>query len=76
MKVIQMTLDEDLIKEVDKTVKKLGTTRSAFTRQALKESLVHLKQLELEEKHKKGYLKKPIKKDEFNDWENEQVWIN
>ena len=66
-----MTLDENLIKEVDKTVKKLGTTR-----EALKKSLKYMKQLELEKKHRHGYLKKPIKSDEFSDWENEQIWVD
>ena len=36
MKTVQMTLDENLIVSVDKMAKRLGTTRSAFTRQALK----------------------------------------
>ena len=36
MKTVQMTLDENLVKAVDSAAKKLGTTRSAFTRQALR----------------------------------------
>ena len=39
MKTIQMTLDEQLINDVDKVIKKIGTTRSAFTRIALKHEL-------------------------------------
>ena len=34
MKTVQMTLDEDLVKSVDKLVKELDTTRSEFTRTA------------------------------------------
>ena len=29
---------------------------------------------ELEEKHKEGYLKSPVKPGEFSAWEDEQVW--
>ena len=39
MKTVQMTLDENLVKAVDRAAKKLRTTRSAFTRQALRSAL-------------------------------------
>ena len=39
MKTVQMTLEEALVKSVDQAAKKLHTTRSAFTRLALKEAL-------------------------------------
>ena len=39
MKTVQMTLGENLIKAVDSAAKKLGTTRSAFTREALRSAL-------------------------------------
>jgi len=39
MKTVQMTLDESLVREVDKAAKRLGTTRSAFARKALREAL-------------------------------------
>jgi len=35
MKTVQMTLDDELVEAVDALVKKLHTTRSAFTRKAL-----------------------------------------
>ncbi len=74
MKTVQMTLDEDLVASVDKVAKRLGTTRSAFTRQALKTALREVRINELEQKHREGYKRKPIKRGEFNDWETEQVW--
>ena len=76
MKTVQMTLEEELIKQVDKTIKKLGTTRSAFTRVALKHELENLRIKELELKHIEGYKNKPVKKNEFDVWEKEQVWID
>lgn len=74
MRTVQMTLEDDLIATVDKTVKKLGTSRSAFMREALRSALEHLRTKELERKHREGYRKKPVKKGEFDLWEQEQVW--
>jgi metal-responsive CopG/Arc/MetJ family transcriptional regulator len=74
MKTVQMTLDEDLVKAIDSAAKKLGTTRSAFTRQALRSALKELRVKELELKHREGYKRKPVKRGEFSDWESEQVW--
>jgi metal-responsive CopG/Arc/MetJ family transcriptional regulator len=74
MKTVQMTLDESLVKAVDSAAKKLGTTRSGFTREALRSALkeVHVKELEF--RHREGYKRKPVKRGEFSDWESEQVW--
>jgi metal-responsive CopG/Arc/MetJ family transcriptional regulator len=76
MKTIQMTLDQALIDEIDMEVKKLGTTRSAFTRKALRKYLQHLHSKELEEKHRRGYEKHPVEQYECGGWEKEQVWID
>ena len=74
MKTVQMTLDEKLVAAVDKAAKKIGTTRSAFTRAALRQALERLKTQGLERRHRVGYARKPVRGDEFSDWENEQVW--
>lgn len=74
MKTIQMTLDEKLISEVDEAVKSLHTTRSAFARAAFKEKLEHLKLKKMERQHRQGYKRKPTTSEEFDDWEEEQVW--
>ncbi len=74
MKTIQMTLDDKLVENVDKVVKKLKTTRSAFTRDALREAIKKQNIMNKELKHKKGYQEKPVKKSEFSVWENEQEW--
>jgi len=75
MKTVQMTLEEDLLTTVDKVVKRLGTTRSAFTRQALKIAVREVQINELERKHREGYKRKPVKRGEFDNWEAEQVWV-
>ena len=74
MKTVQMTLDEDLVKEVDRVSKLLHTTRSAFTRKALREALVRYSLEKLERKHRQGYERHPVAADEFSVWEKEQAW--
>ena len=66
MKTVQMTLDEGLLFAVDKVAKRLGTTRSAFTRQALKAAVKEARTSELERKHREGYKRKPVKRSEFS----------
>jgi metal-responsive CopG/Arc/MetJ family transcriptional regulator len=69
-----MTLDDDLVAQVDQVVKAIETTRSAFTRDALRLALKQYQTLELEKKHRKGYEKHPVNSKEFEVWEDEQVW--
>lgn len=74
MKVVQMTLDENLVVTVDKVAKRLGTTRSAFTRDALRAALDAIRVRELERRHREGYARRPVRKREFSISEREQVW--
>lgn len=74
MRTVQMTLDEELVAAVDEAAKRLGTTRSAFTRDALRSALGRIRTKELERKHREGYARKPVKRGEFSIWEGEQIW--
>jgi metal-responsive CopG/Arc/MetJ family transcriptional regulator len=74
MKAIQMTLEEDLVAEVDRLVRKLKTTRSAFAREALRDALAKHRVRELERKHRLGYQKHPAESGEFDIWQTEQQW--
>ena len=74
MRTIQMTLDDDLVKAVDRVSKQLQTSRSAFTRKALREALARYNLEQLERKHRQGYQKHPVAVDEFSVWETEQDW--
>lgn len=74
MKTIQMTLDEDLVKAVDRVSKELHTNRSAFARKALREALARYSLERLERKHREGYERHPVDADEFSVWEAEQTW--
>ena len=75
MRTVQMTLDEDLVSAVDKAAKQLGTTRSAFAREALRDALRRVRVKELEQRHQEGYARRPVKRGEFSVWEREQVWV-
>ena len=69
-----MTLDERLVDRVDRAARKLGKSRSAFTRDALREALTRLVTLEKERQHRRGYAARPVEAGEFDDWSKEQVW--
>ena len=74
MKTIQITIDEQLLNEVDTVVRKLGTNRSAFIRDALQLALKRKQIAALERQHIAGYKRFPTEPDEFNVWQTDQVW--
>ena len=74
MKTVQMTLDDNLVTAVDRVAKKIHTTRSAFTRDALRDALAKFNVARLEQKHRKGYKSLPVNKAEFSVREDEQAW--
>lgn len=74
MRTVQMTLDESLVRDVDRVAKRLGTTRSAFARDALRAALERLRVEELERRHREGYTRHPVTRAEHAVWEGEQVW--
>lgn len=76
MKNVQISLDEDLVKEVDRLAKRLHSTRSALTRDALRDALTRHNVSQFEQKHRSGYTVKPEKKEEFSVWESEQAWAS
>jgi len=74
MKTIQMTIDEPLLTEVDRLIRSLNTTRSAFIREALQLALRKYQLLELERQHAEGYARWPVQPGEFDIWVDEQAW--
>ncbi|MDX1777126.1 MAG: ribbon-helix-helix protein, CopG family [Desulfobulbales bacterium] len=74
MKTVQMTLDDELVKEVDEIVKEQKTSRSEFTRKALRHALQQFRDEQREKAHRSGYEKKPVAPEEFSPWEDEQQW--
>ncbi|MFO0837626.1 MAG: ribbon-helix-helix protein, CopG family [Phycisphaerae bacterium] len=74
MRVVQMTLDEELVAAVDQAIRRLKTTRSAFTRAALQAALDRVRENELERRQRAGYARKPVRRGEFDRWAREQAW--
>ncbi len=74
MKVVQLTMDADLVERVDSRAKRLGTTRFGFTRAALRVALERYDQAELEDLHRAGYRANPPLKQEFGIQEEDHAW--
>jgi metal-responsive CopG/Arc/MetJ family transcriptional regulator len=74
MRTVQLTLDEELVESVDKVAAELGTSRSGFTRDALRAALARARERALERKHREGYRRKPVKRGEFGLGLEEQAW--
>lgn len=74
MRTVQMTLDESLVTAVDRAARRLGTTRSAFARNALRRALEEVRTRELEAKQREGYRAHPVVAEECSVWEDEQAW--
>ncbi len=74
MRTIQMTLNDELVEDVDRVVEELHTTRSAFARAALEDAVRKHREKLLEAKHRRGYEARPVTGEEFSAWEDEQEW--
>jgi metal-responsive CopG/Arc/MetJ family transcriptional regulator len=65
-----MTLDDDLVAQVDQAVKAIEITCSAFTRDVLRLALKQYQTLELKKKYRKGYEKNPVNSKESEVWDD------
>jgi metal-responsive CopG/Arc/MetJ family transcriptional regulator len=74
METIQVVLDAKLLKQTDITAKRHKMNRSALIRRALQEHLARLRQMDLEEQDRRGYLAHPQREEEFRAWEDITAW--
>jgi metal-responsive CopG/Arc/MetJ family transcriptional regulator len=74
METIQVVLDAKLLKAADLAAKRQKVNRSALIRRALTEHLRRLREMELEEQDRRGYLKQPQREEEFRIWEDIAAW--
>jgi metal-responsive CopG/Arc/MetJ family transcriptional regulator len=74
VRTVQLTLDEALVEDVDRLVKEVGTSRSEFTRRALRSALDRHQTEAREHLHREGYERLPVEPNEVADWEEEVVW--
>ena len=74
MRTVQKTIEPTLVAAVDRLARRLGVTRSAFTRRALRAEIERVRVEDLERRHAGGYRRKPIRRSERDAWTSEQVW--
>ena len=74
MKIVQMTIDETLLMDVDQLVQTLGTNRSAFLRELLEDALYTYRIRRLEEQHAAGYAAVPQSPEEAAEWDGVRDW--
>jgi predicted transcriptional regulator len=74
LKTIRMSIDERLLRLVDKLCRARKTTRSAFIRDALEAEIRRQKIREEVARHIEGYARKPVAPGEFDVWLDEQDW--
>ena len=69
-----MTIDERLLKAVDRLCRARRLSRSALIREALETELARERIREAERQHVEGYRAKPVAPGEFDAWVAEQEW--
>lgn len=74
METIRVVLDTKLLRAADLAAKRQRVNRSALVRQALEEHLSRLRELELEEQDRRGYMARPQRDDELRVWEDAAAW--
>jgi metal-responsive CopG/Arc/MetJ family transcriptional regulator len=74
METIQVVLDTKLLRATDLAAKRQKVNRSALIRNALQQHLKRLRELELEEQDRRGYLAQPQREQEFRIWEDAAAW--
>ena len=74
LKTIQITLPDDLLAKIDRTVAELDTSRSGFARQAFEDALFRLWVEKTERQHAEAYARQPENPDEMTLWESVQDW--
>ena len=74
MKSVHLTLDDELAEAVDRAARRLGETRSGFARRALRKALAEIRDGELEQRHRDGCERHPVKPGEFDVCDGERLW--
>ena len=74
LKTIQMTIDSNMLEEVDDIVAQLDVTRSAFIRDALGTALKSYRLRELRRLDEEGYRLIPQDVEEVEEWAGVQDW--
>ena len=76
MKAIQITVDEELLAELEAAEEVRERGRSAVFRQAVREYLRRSRRAAIESQYRQAYGTKPGVGNEFEGWEDEGEWPN
>jgi metal-responsive CopG/Arc/MetJ family transcriptional regulator len=76
MKTIQITMDENLLEQLDQDQETQRDGRSAVLRRAIAEYLERRRRQDIAERYRKAYSKKPGLGRDFEGWEDEGQWPN
>jgi predicted transcriptional regulator len=68
MKAIQFTIDEDLLRRIDRLPEVKEQGRSAFLRLAIEDYLARKRAQAIRDAYRRGYQKSPPAPDEFGPW--------
>ena len=60
LRTIRITLDDDLVKSIDRVAQRLHMSGSAFTRNALRDALTRYSDEQPERKHRHSYERNPV----------------
>jgi metal-responsive CopG/Arc/MetJ family transcriptional regulator len=74
MKNVQITVDEETLRQVDRAAKPLGLKRSAVVRQALRQWLRRQAVERFEQDWKAALGRQPDEAERADDWLTAQVW--
>ena len=74
MKTIQISIDDDLLAQVDNAVLMMGGSRTQFIRDTLTLAVKRFALRQMEAQHAQGYVDHPVLSGEFDVREAEQVW--
>jgi len=74
MKTIQITIDPELLHQIDTDEVSIKKGRSAFLRQAVRYYLEQKRLKLISEKYRSGYTQGLAKDDDLTIWKDEQVW--
>ena len=74
METIQVVMEEELLRRVDKAAHRLSVNRSALVREALRQHLAQLNVREREEADRRGYERAPEKATELAAWNSVLAW--
>ena len=74
MKLIELTLNEPLVEQIEQGARLTGQPESEFVQQLIRCSLHEGTTAELERQKMEAYRRLPVQPGEFDVWETEQAW--